>query len=117
MTIEFPHASYERAVREYDDEFCRALSAAIVNTIAETSVITEADFKILMLRVGETLGALTTVMVSFAAMSPQFDVPSNLRTFAENTARRIRREVSRARAEGGLGRDFIIGAQRDGGTA
>jgi hypothetical protein len=56
-------------------------------------------------------------MVSFAAMSPQFDVPSNLRTFAENTARRIRREVSRARAEGGLGRDFIIGAQRDGGTA
>jgi len=36
---------------------------------------------------------------------------------AETLAKRIRREVAKARAEGGLGRNFILGAQRQGGSA
>jgi hypothetical protein len=48
-------------------------------------------------------------------MSPHFDVPSQTREFAETLAKRFRRDVGKARAEGGLGRDFIFGAQRQGG--
>jgi hypothetical protein len=42
-------------------------------------------------------------------------VPSHLREFAKSTAKRIRREVAKARA-GGHYSDFIHGARR-GGTA
>ena len=66
-----------------------------------------------MARTGETIEALTICMIPFAAMSPHFDTPSHLREFAEGTAKRIRREVSRARAEG-YGEDFIFGARKGG---
>jgi hypothetical protein len=52
-------------------------------------------------------------MISFAAMSPHFDTPSHLREFAETLAKRIRREVAKARAEGVFGH---FGG-RKGGTA
>jgi hypothetical protein len=109
--------TYAHAVREYDPEFQRHLVAEIVNAIAEASIVTDPNLRVMALRVGETLEALTTVLVSFAAMSPHFDVPSHLREFAEALAKRIRRDVAKARAEGGLGRDFIFGAQRQGGSA
>jgi hypothetical protein len=50
-------------------------------------------------------------------MSPHFDRPSHLREFAEGLAKRVRRDVAKARAEGGLGSDFIVGAQPQGGSA
>jgi hypothetical protein len=105
--------TYARAVREYDEQFKRDLISAITTTIFEASMVTDPELRVLAIRVGETIEALTTVMISFAAMSPQFDVPSDLRIFAENTAKRIRREVAKARAEGTFDR---FGA-RKGGTA
>jgi hypothetical protein len=93
------------------------LTGEILNAIAQASIVSDPDLRIMALRVGETLEALITCLVSFAAMSPHFDVPSHTREFAENLAKRFRREVARARAQGGLGVDFIVGAQRDRGRA
>ena len=109
--------SFERAAASYDDEFKRRLIEEIITAIAQASVVTDPNLKVMALRIGETLEALTSVLISFAAMSPHFDTPSHLREFAETLAKRIRRDVSKARAEGGLGRDFIFGTQRDGGSA
>jgi len=115
MTAEFPRTTYERATREYDEEFTRALVSEILTAICKASMVTDPELRVMALRTGETVEALTTLLISFAAMSPHFDTPSHLREFAENTAKRIRREVSRARAEG-FGEDFIFGA-RGGGNA
>jgi hypothetical protein len=113
---EFHHTSYERATREYDEDFRRALIAEIVGAIAEASICTDNTTpRIMALRIGETLEALTACMISFAALSPYFDAPSNLREFAETLARRFRREVAKGRAKG-IGQNFIFGA-RKGGTA
>jgi hypothetical protein len=112
MTAGF-RTTYERATREYDEEFKRALIGEIVNAIAKASMVTDPELRVLAIRVGETLEALISVMISFAAMSPHFDTPSHLREFAENTAKRIRREVGRARAEG-FGQEFIFGARKGG---
>src|SRR5215813_6241842 len=95
---EFLRTTYERATRDYDEEFKRALISEIINAIAKASMVTDAN--IMALRVGETCEALISCLISFAAMSPHFDTPSHLREFAETLAKRFRREVSRARAEG-----------------
>lgn len=113
MTAEFPRTSYERAIREYDREFERALVTEIVNAIARASMVPDPDLRVMAIRTGETLEALITVLVSFAAMSPHFDVPSHLRQFSESLAKRVRREVAKARAEGFCS-DFVHGAQRAG---
>jgi hypothetical protein len=117
-----PDASHRRSAqlahhlrprrREYDDEFKRHLIVEIINAIAKASIVTDPDLNVMALRVSETLEALSSVIISFAALSPHFDTPSHLREFAEMTAKRIRRDVAKARSEGGLGRDFIVGAQR-----
>jgi hypothetical protein len=112
-----PRFTYARAVRDYDRKFQEHLASAIVSAIAEASIVTDPDLRVMALRVGETLEALSSVLISFAAMSPHFDTPSHLREFAKTLAKRIRREVAKARAEGGLGRNFIVGAQRQGGRA
>src|SRR5262249_10126901 len=101
---------------KYDKQFERALAAAILEAIAAASVVTDPGCRIMAIRTGETLEALTTVLCSFAAMSPFFDTPSHLREFAETLAKRVRRDVSRARAEG-LYDNFVFGAQRRGGRA
>jgi hypothetical protein len=116
MSAEFPRTSYERATREYDTKFERALAREIITAIAKASVVTDPELNIMALRVGETLEALTSCLISFAAMSPHFDTPSHLREFAERLAKRIRRDVSKARAEG-VGADFMHGTQRQGGNA
>jgi hypothetical protein len=110
MNTEFPRTTWARATREYDDEFRRALVAEIITAIAKASMVTDAN--IMAIRTGETLEALIS-MISFAAMSPHFDTPSHLREFAEGLAKRVRREVAKARA-GGFCEDFIFGAQKGG---
>jgi hypothetical protein len=117
MTVEFPRTTYARAVREYDEEFKRHLVSEIVTEIAEASIVTDPDVRIRELRVGETLEALTTCLIATASLSPHFEVPSYLRAFAEDPAKRVRRDVAKARAEGGLGSDFVCGARRQGGSA
>ena len=108
---EFPRTTWARGRAGYDDDFRRHLVAEVVTAIANASLVTDAN--VMALRVGETVEALTTVMISFAAMSPHFDTPSHLREFAETTAKRIRREVARARAES----VFDHFGARKGGTA
>jgi hypothetical protein len=114
MNTEFPRTTHERAVREYDEDFKRELIAEIVTAIAEASICTDNTTpRIMALRIGETLEALTSVLISFAAMSPHFDTPSHLREFAEELAKRFRREVGKARAEGFCS-DFVFGASKGG---
>jgi hypothetical protein len=113
QTPETARTTYERAVREYDDEFKRHLIEEIITAVAKASIVT--DCNVMALRTGETVEALIVCLISFAAMSPHFDTPSHLREFAESTAKRIRREVGKARAEG-FYEDFVFGA-RKGGTA
>jgi hypothetical protein len=115
MTAEFPRTSYARATREYDEAFKQSLITEIVNAIARASLVTDPELRIMAIRTGETCEALLSCLISFAAMSPCFDTPSHLREFAETTAKRIRRDVARARAEG-IGQD-IFGASNKGGNA
>jgi hypothetical protein len=105
------------AAREYDRDFQRRLIGEILNAIAEASIISDPNLRIMALRTGEALEALTTCLISLAAMPPHLETPSNLREFAETLAKRFRRYVAKARAEAGLGRDFIFGAQRQAGRA
>src|SRR5215831_1809102 len=79
MTAEFPRTSYERATREYDREFQQRLTGEILTAIAQASIVNDPNLRIMALRTGETLEALTICLISFAAMSPHVDVPSHLR--------------------------------------
>jgi hypothetical protein len=113
MTAEFPRTTYAQAVREYDEDFKRALITEIVNAIARASLVTDPDLRVMAIRTGETCEALLSCLISFAAMSPHFDTPSHLREFAETLAKRFRRDVARARAEG-IGQDFMFGTRKGG---
>jgi hypothetical protein len=113
MNVQSPRTSYARAVREYDEDFKRDLISEIITAICKASTVTDPDLRVMAIRTGETCEALLSCLISFAAMSPHFDVPSHLREFAESAAKRIRRDVARARAEGYC-EDFIIGARKGG---
>jgi hypothetical protein len=113
MTTETRRTTYERASRSYDQDFTRALVSAIVRAVCEASIVTDPDVRIMALRTGETCEALLTCLISFAAMSPHFDVPSHVREHAEMLAKRFRRDVARARAEGYC-EEFVIGARKGG---
>jgi len=97
MNVETSRTSWARAVAGYDDDFRRHLDA-----IAKTSLVTDAN--VMAIRTGETLEALISCLIATAALTPQF---------ADNTAKRIRLEVDKARAEG-LGEDFIFSARWEG---
>jgi hypothetical protein len=105
--------TWARAQAGVDPDFKRHLNAKNIESIAKASMVTDAN--VMALRTGETLEALTGCLISFAAMSPHFDTPSHLREFAEELAKRITRDVAKARAEGYCA-DFIFGA-RKGGSA
>jgi hypothetical protein len=115
MNPEFPRTTYERATREYDEAFKQSLVTEIIRVICKASMVTDPELRVMAIRTGETVEALLSCLISFAAMSPHFDTPSHLREFAENAARRIRRDVARARSEG-IGEKFIFG-MRKGGNA
>jgi hypothetical protein len=106
-----PRTTYERATREYDEKFKRDLIEEIVSAIFKASMVTDAN--VMALRVGETTEALLSCLIATAALSTHFDTPSHLRKFAEHVEKRIRREVSKARAEG-YGEKFCFGARRGG---
>jgi hypothetical protein len=103
---------YARAAAGFDPEFRDALRDAIITKIAELSVVRDAP--VMAIRTGETLEALTDCLIATAAMCPHFDVPSELRKFAEGLAKRVRRGVADARANG-FAAEFI--GARKGGTA
>jgi hypothetical protein len=101
MTAEFPRTSYERATREYDREFQQRLTGEILTAIAQASIVSGPGLRIMALRTGETLQALITCLISFAAMSPHFDVvaPAGVRRDAgEAHPPRCREGARRGRA-------------------
>jgi hypothetical protein len=106
--------SYARAAAGYDADFRKRLADAICTAIAETSLCTDA--KVLCLRTGETRDALVDCLITVMALSPHYDVPSHLREFAEQLARKIRREVARQRADPPPEAERILGF-RNGGRA
>jgi len=101
--------TYGRAVAGYDEKFRQHLVGEIFSAIARASIVT--DTNVMAIRTGQTIEALTSCLIATASLTPHFDTPSHLREFAESVARRIRREVSKARAEGFCS-DFVHGAQR-----
>ena len=105
-------ANFQRAMAGYDDKFRQHLTEAIVRTIANELIV--VDPRVMAIRTTETLDALVDALVAVMAMVPRFDTPSELRCAAEALAKRLRREVARARAEGVA--DRLMGA-RDGGHA
>jgi hypothetical protein len=103
--------NYARAVAGFDEQFRDALMAEIIGTVAECSVITDAP--LLAIRTGETADALLRCLITVLALSPQMDNPRELREYAALIAKRIRREVAKARANPTFARDFF-GARREG---
>ena len=88
--------SYAPAAAGYDDDFRKHLGDAIFTAIAEVSFVTDAN--LLVLRTGETRDALVDVLIATMSLTPHYDVPSHLREFAEDLAKKIRRDVARYRA-------------------
>ena len=105
--------TYAKAVAAYDVEFERLLADAIIETIATKSLVTDAN--VMVLRTGETATALVIALETIMALSPLMDTPSELRKFAEHTAKRLRKNISKLRADPEFGVD-VFGA-RPGGTA
>lgn len=104
-----PRTIYQRAASGYDEQFAHALAGEIATTIARASVVKDAP--IMVIRTGETLEALATVLATMLTLSPGMDVPSELRKTVDQLARRIRRDVAKAKAEGVAD---ILGAARGG---
>jgi hypothetical protein len=90
--------SFTRALAGYDPKFRRALTSKIIETITKASIV--ADANVCAIRTGETADALVDCLVFSLSLSPSMDVPSDLRLTAEHFAKRLRREVARARANG-----------------
>jgi hypothetical protein len=105
--------SHARATTAYDPEFEQTLADAITKTIAKTSLVTDAN--VLVLRTGETATALVKVLEIVMGLSPMMDTPSEVRKFAEHTAKRLRKNISKLRANPEFGVDIF--GTRKGGTA
>jgi len=100
----------EQATRGYDREHELALLHAIGRAIVETSRVSDCDA--IVLRTGEAVGALLTVLAAMLAMSPSFArSPTALRKNMDELHRRLRRSVNNAEADPELS-DFIRRAFR-----
>jgi hypothetical protein len=102
--------AFQRACAGYDQAFREHLTAQLISTIARESHI--ADANVMALRVGETCDALLDLVCTMLALSPAMSTPSKLRNAAEQFAKRIRKDVSAARAAGVA--DTLGGSQFSG---
>ena len=109
MTVS-PRTTYARATASYDEDFRRRLIEEIITAIAKASLVTDVN---VMARTGEMIEALTSCLIATASLTPHFGTPSHLREFAGELAKRVRREVAKAQAEG-FCNDFVFGARRGG---
>jgi hypothetical protein len=107
MTVS-PCTTYARAKASYDDDFRRRLIEEIITAIAKASLVTDAN-----VRTGEMIEVPTSRLIATASLTPHFGTPIHLREFAEELAKRVRREVAKAQAEG-FCNDFVFGARRRG---
>jgi hypothetical protein len=102
--------TFERACRGYDEQFANSLTGDILHTIATASMVTDAN--VLAVRTGETTAALVNCLGIVLSLCPNHDVPSRLRERVDFIARKLRRDVAKARAEGIA--DHILGATHGG---
>jgi hypothetical protein len=109
MTVS-PRTTCARATASYDDDFRRRLIEEIITAIAKASLVT--DVNVMAIRTGGMIEALTSCLIATASLTPHSGT-SHLREFAEELAKRVRREVAKARAEG-FCNDFVFGARRGG---
>ena len=88
-------SAYERATREYDPEFERAITTAVSEAIAQVSLVT--DTNAMVLRTGEIIAALTAVLASTIALSPAITrSPTQIRKFLAENAKRLQRQTMQA---------------------
>jgi hypothetical protein len=104
--------SYARAIRGFDPQFRDALVREIATTIATASLLEDAP--VCAIRTGETLDALAHCLIATATLCPAFDTPSELRTFSENLAKRIRRTVAQMRADPTFEGKHFFGFRKEG---
>ena len=102
--------TFERACAGYDEQFASSLIEEILHTIARASVLSDAN--VLAVRTGETAAALVACLTTVLALCPDYDVPSRLRERVDEIAKKLRRDVAKARAAGLA--DTILGATREG---
>lgn len=87
--------TFARATREYDPEFERAITTAVSEAIARVSLVT--DVNAMVLRTGEIIAALTTMLASTIALSPAITrSPTQLRKFLKENARRLQQKTMQA---------------------
>jgi hypothetical protein len=105
MNAEAPRTSYERATAGWDDAHERALCNAIMEAVARASMVTDAN--IAVLRTGELVSALTTVLATAIALSPSATrSPTAIRKTVDELGKRLRRRLADAEADPVL-QDFI----------
>jgi hypothetical protein len=97
--------TFERALSGYDPDFERALIDEPMRAIAMASKVTDAN--VLAVRTGETAAALVTCLGVVLALCPDHDIPSRLRQRIDEIAKKLRRNVAKARAAGVA--DTILG--------
>jgi hypothetical protein len=106
------HRTYAHAAQGYDNAFEQHLTDRILKTITEESRVT--DVEAIVLRTGESIGALARVMAMMLAMTPHAAVPSRLREAVDQISKRVRRDAARMKAAGVVD---ILGGGQFGGHA
>jgi hypothetical protein len=102
--------TYARAVAAYDPEFERTLTDAIITTIAETSVVNDAN--VMAIRTGESISALMKVVTLMLAMSPSVArSPAAIRKLTDDLRRRLIKNVANAASDPSVA-DFMQHAFR-----
>jgi len=110
MSAEPRRTTFERACAGYDEQFANSLTDDIMRTIAAASTVTHAN--VLAVRTGETTAALVNCLGTVLALCPDHDVPSRLRQRVDAIAKKLRRDVAKARAAGIAA--HILGAVHEG---
>jgi hypothetical protein len=113
MTHESDHVrtTYAQTMRGYDPDFEHALVKKILTTVAQASMVTEANA--MAITTGETINALTTALALAIVMSPCATAsPTALRGMTEHIGKRLRRLVTSARDDSDV-QDFLHRCFRD----
>jgi hypothetical protein len=96
-----PKFTFARACAEYDDEFREHLLGEITDAIGLASVVSADDGRrVMALRTGEQLDALLDADAGTLTMMPAMSDERELRRATLAIAKRLRRNVARARAAG-----------------
>jgi hypothetical protein len=84
---------------EYDTDYRNRLGQAIFAAIVEAS---KGEGDVPVIKDGPAFDALIMVAAVVMARSPNTDTPQKIRLLAEETARKLRKQIAAARADGGL---------------